>query len=306
MKKSIVNVLCGLAIMSMSAGAFAASNIVSESGMVSDLHRNGLQKQMDRQVDLRDSQAGVGVYADQNMISGGGNVLSLGVEGAYKVADQVVVGGSIQAPISDKMPGAYKTRGTKGPSVAAYSTYSENKDGTGVQAKLSAAYGQQKLGVKDFGEAGNTRLYGYGVQAQAGYGLDYAGVVVTPYTGISYTSMKQNAFGTENAHVGKFSEERTSMQFGVKADYRIDQTFSVDADTGVHANLGTNRHYFKGTSEDLVIADGGNDNKAQPFINVGLTADLDNVSSVRLSGGAKKQSYANTAGVVDLSYQYRF
>lgn len=306
MKKNMIHIISATALALSVSSVAHAQSVADSAGRTSDLYRNSLQTQMDREVDLRDSNAGVGTYLDQNMISGGGNTISLGVEGAYKLLDQVTIGGSIQAPLNTNLPGEYSAKGSQGPSIGAYSKYQENQDGTGFGAKLSGAYGQQKLGVKAYDQTGQTRLYGYGVQAQTGYGFEQYGVLVTPYVGVSYTNMKQNSFSSQDVSVGKFSEERTSMQFGVKADYRIDPIFKVDADAGLHANLSTHRHGFNATYASDRYSYGVGDDKAQPYINVGVTADFDKQSSVRLSGGAAQQSYDNTAGVVDLSYQYRF
>lgn len=306
MKKNMIHIISATALALSVSSVAHAQSVADSAGKTSDLYRNSLQTQLDREVDLRDSKAGVGTYLDQNMISGGGNTISLGVEGAYKVLDQVTIGGSLQAPLNTKLPGAYSAEGTKGPSLGLYTKYQENEDGTGLNTKLSGAYGQQKLGVHSGDQIGQTRLYGYAIQAQTGYGFDHHGLLVTPYMGVSYSNMRQNSFASQDIKVGKFSEERTSMQFGVKADYRIDQIFKVDADAGLHANLSTNRHGFNAIYDSEKYSYSVGDDKAQPYINVGVTADIDNKSSVRLSGGANQQSYDNTAGVVDLSYQYRF
>lgn len=305
MFKSKLSII-GMAVIAASFSTMAsAAGTVSDAGKTSDLYRNNIQTQMDRELDLRDRQAGVGAFVDQGL-SEGGNIFSAGVQGAYRVYDGVVVGGALQMPVNTQLSGDYSSAGTSNPNFSFYTKYQENNDGTGLNAKFSSAYGYQKLKVQPEGESGKSKLYGYGFGAQAGYGFGYGDVVLTPYTGIQYTNIEQQGFNAGDTHYGRFSEERTLMQFGAKGVYTVNPTLRFDADMGVNANLKTHRHEFSATQNGVTQYSSSDDNKLQPYIGIGMTADIDNNSSVRVSGDINRQSYDNTAGQVGVAYQYRF
>lgn len=303
MKKTKLT-LIALSIMAMSSVSMASS-LVKDAGKTSDLYRNNIQSQLDREVDLRDRDAGVGVYADQGL-GQGGNIFSLGVQGAYKIQDEISVGGAIQMPANTKLSGDYTSKGNSNPNFSLYTKYQENLDGTGINAKLSGAYGYQRIGVKPFDSEANSKIHAYGFKAQAGYGFAYGEAVLTPYTGLEYTNVRQNSYRTSDVYFGKFTEERTSMKFGVTGVYTLNPTLKLDADAGVNANLGTHRNDFKAVSANGVYTESSSDDKLQPYLSVGMTADIDRDSSIRVSGDINRQSYDTTAGSVGVAYQYRF
>lgn len=303
--KNKLNIIAS-SVIALSISSFAsAENIASDAGKTSDLYRNSIQTQLDREVDLRDSSSGINVFADQGIVSGG-NMFSMGVQGAYRFYDQVTVGGAIQMPVNTDLSGSYSAKGTSNPNFSAYTKYQENKDGSGINAKLSGAYGYQKLGVKPFEKTVDSKFYGYGFRAEAGYGLNYGKALITPYTAVEYTNTKQKSFTSDDVFFSEMSEERTSMQFGVSGIYAVNSMVRFDADFGVNANIKTHRHDMTAEYQGYTYTSSYGNDKLQPYFGIGMTADIDRNSSVRVSGDVNRQSYDNTAGTVGVAYQYRF
>lgn len=305
MRKTQLSILSS-AILALTLSTTAqANNTANDAGKTSDLYRNNIQTQLDREVDLRDRNSGVNVYADQGLAQGG-NIFSLGVQGAHRIHDNVTIGGSIQMPANSDLSGAYSSKGTSNPNFSLYTKYQENLDGTGLNAKLSGAYGYQKLGINSFDEEGISKIHAYGIKAKTGYGLAYGDATITPYTGVEYTNTRQNGYEASGLNYGKFAEERTIMQFGIEGVYVLNPTLKLDADLGVNANLNTHRDRFTVSNGADKYSEFGADDKMQPYLSVGMTADINRDSSIRVSGDINRQSYDNTAGSVGVAYQYRF
>ena len=150
------------------------------------------------------------------------------------------------------------------PTFGGFVAFNQNADGSGFNAKISAATKDGKIRVtrngvdEDFTESGSgkAKLDATTVSAEVGFGLRTNGVLITPYLGFSHSKITRKAY-TEDAVAGqvvapisydKFRVRPDAATLGAKMQGKLNENLGYNLGAGVTGGLSRGMSSYSGTS----------------------------------------------------------
>ncbi|QWE21036.1 autotransporter domain-containing protein [Polynucleobacter sp. AP-Kolm-20A-A1] len=234
------------------------------------------------------------------------NTTSALLIGAYRFSSSLRVGGYLDQNLSQSTPGGVAQLGNATPMVGVFGVWSQNPDGTGVEAKVSAGYATKGatltrpvVGVSEAG-SGSTNLTAQGVQAQLKYGFAVGNKsVVSPYAGMRYMvggmggySEAQSSTVSSPLTYSSISNYTTTALAGLIANHRLSEKVmlvgSAGAEKDVNANVG---NLITSGNGDFNIAMNNNYRSLRPTASLAAFYDLSAKERLGLTGIYRQESY---------------
>jgi hypothetical protein len=178
--------------------------------------------------------------------------------GAKRFNEQVRIGGFLNWRFEgDDINGINDV--SRLPIFGAFVGFSQAEDGTGIQARISAAY---EHGDADFSHAnllggavtasGEADFDTYGVAAEIGWGFAFAGQKVTPFIGLNYVNSTREDYrdGNGNGSVldpfsfSSFSEACATSTLGIRLNGPVTGKFSYRLSVGLESVLNDDADEF--------------------------------------------------------------
>lgn len=247
---------------------------------------------------------------------------------AYRASEKVRIGGFIDYRASEKDSTGLK-QGDTMPTVGAFAAYSHSGNGTGFQAKASAAYNSGKVtvtragSVADNTEAGSGKagLNSYAIGAELAWGFAVSPTMLgTPYAGVRYSDATRKSY-TEGAVAGTvdfpisydaYYQRLTTATAGVRISGMFSDKVGYQASLGGEYDLAHKANNYSGTStipglENFALANTGASNRSRVVGSAGLYYQLDKTQRLTATVGVRGQAYSSQPSVTTLvGYQVAF
>jgi hypothetical protein len=221
---------------------------------------------------------------------------------AYKVMPKVRIGAYADQNLSTQAPGTVKL-GNNTPLLGMFAAWNENPDGTGLEVKASASYGQKTAtvtrGVVVTSEpgSGSSNLTTQGAQFVTKYGFAVTPkTIVTPYAGLRYSQSNMAGY-TEGASstvtspltYQALNTNATTLLAGASATHALDPKTTVFASAGVESDTNTANGSYSATSANIAGLTPINFNptavNTRPTATVGAYYDLEKNQRLGIVGG---------------------
>jgi hypothetical protein len=245
-------------------------------------------------------------------ISSGGRNTAVQAEGinntsalliaAYKVLPKVRIGAYADQNLSTQAPGTVKL-GNNTPLLGMFAAWNERDDGTGLEVKASASYGQKTAtvtrGVVVTSEpgSGSSNLTTQGAQVVAKYGFAVIPkTIVTPYAGLRYSQSNMAGY-TESTSTSVTSPltyqalntNATTLLAGASATHQLNPKTTVFASAGIEFDTNTANGSYSASSSNIAGLTPINFNptavKNRPTATVGAYYDLEKNQRLGLTAG---------------------
>ena len=179
-----------------------------------------------------------------------------------RVSDSVHVGAFIDYVVTSQDPTGFRLKDER-PTFGGFVGYTQNSDRSGYQAKLSVAYGSGTListrEVVLYSEAGNgsAGLHTYALRGEAGYGITYGTLLVTPFVAARHLQVIRGRY-TENLELGSveaplsFGESRlnlTTAIVGLRIEGRFTEQLGYQASLAGEYDVLRRISAMRGTSQ---------------------------------------------------------
>ncbi|MBU3620242.1 autotransporter domain-containing protein [Polynucleobacter sp. CS-Odin-A6] len=251
-------------------------------------------------------------------ISAGGRNTAVQAEGinntsalliaAYKAMPNVRIGAYADQNLSTQGPGTVKL-GNNTPLLGLFAAWNEKDDGTGLELKASASYGQKTAtvtrGVVVTSEpgSGSSNLTTQGAQILGRYGFAVTpSTLVTPYLGLRYGQTNLGGY-TEGASTSvtapltyqALNTNATTVLAGASASHQLTPKTTVFASAGIESDTNTSNGSYSATSPNIAGLTPINFNptavKNRPTATVGAYYDLEKNQRLALTAGYTQTPY---------------
>ncbi|QWD68748.1 autotransporter domain-containing protein [Polynucleobacter sp. VK25] len=238
--------------------------------------------------------------------------------GAYRLSPSWRLGGYLDQNITQSTPGGIAQLNNSSPMVGVFGVWSQSPDGSGVEAKISAAYVNKGatltrpvIGVAEAG-SGSTNLTAQGIQGVLKYGFPIGNkTLISPYAGMRY--MAGGMGGYSEAQTGTVSSPltynaignyTTTTLAGFIANHRLTEktmlVASAGAEKDVNANVG---NLITTGNGDYNIAINNNYRSLRPTASLGAFYDLSTRERLGLVGIYRQEAYqAMTSSTILATY----
>ncbi len=264
-------------------------------------------------------------YSNFDSMNDGAGVLTA----AYRLGQNVRLGAFIDLRVTDKDPVGVKTGDDK-PAFGGFIGYSQNDNGTGLQAKVTAAYNKGGVSITRalFGEEGDTEagagkssIRSFGLAGEVGFGFALStSLVATPYIGVRRVEAVRKAYA-EGVIEGEvefpvaydaFSQITTSGIIGLRLNGMLSEKIGFRVAAGIEHDFVRKGSAYSGVSEipDLVtfaFEHGGSSNRTRAFGTVGLHYQVDQNHRLTGSVSVRQTPFSSSAALTTLfGYQGAF
>jgi hypothetical protein len=261
-------------------------------------------------------------YESQNFGGGSYGELSGTLLGAKRINEELHIGGFLDwRDYGDEIQGIDNVN--RLPIMGAFASYSQNANGTGLQARFSVA---SESGQADFSHAalmdngasvsGESDYDSYGVGAEAGWGIRLMDShVVTPFASINHLASTRDAYSDSSAadvqdqfSYDSYSAEYTTATLGVRFNGQVISNVKYVGSLGVESVLG-------GDTDTYALAGqfGNASYNAQDVItdwsfntSAGVIYMVNDTTSMMLSGYVRQMEGGQNSTGASLSYNIGF
>lgn len=227
--------------------------------------------------------------------------------GAYRPHQHYRVGAYIDQNLSVNNAGSTVSLGNNTPLIGLFGAWNQKLDGTGMEVKVSAAYGQknvsvtrQVVGTSEAG-SGSSQLSSQGAQLTAKYGFGLTeNVIVSPYLGMRYTQNNMGGY-TEGASstvtapltYSALNTNATTALAGVGASYRVIPKVTTFASAGVETDTNTANGTYSATGVTGLTPINFNANpvKTRPTATLGAYYDVVKNQRVGITGIYRQEPF---------------
>lgn len=203
--------------------------------------------------------------------------------------------------------------GNNTPLIGLFGDWNENLDATGMEVKVSAAYGQKNTTVNrsavgsgvtaSEAGSGSSTLNSQGVQATAKYGFGIMdNLIVSPYVGVRYS---QNSMGgyTEGTSASvtapltysALNTNATTALAGVGGSYQVIPAVTTFASAGVETDTNTANGSYSGTNSGISgltpVNFNANPVKTRPTATLGAYYDIVKNQRLGVTGIYRQEAY---------------
>lgn len=238
--------------------------------------------------------------------------------GAYRFSPSIRFGGYLDQNLSQSTPGGIAQLSNGSPMVGLFGVWSQNPDGTGAEAKVSAAYVSKSatltrpvVGVSEAG-SGSTNLTTQGVQGVLKYGFALGNkTLVSPYAGMRYVlggmggySEAQTGTVSSPLTYNAIANYTTTALLGLIGSHRLNEKTTLVASAGgekdINANVG---NLITTGNGDYNIAMNYNYRSLRPAASLGAFYDLSARERLGLVGIYRQEAYqAMTSSTILATY----
>lgn len=226
---------------------------------------------------------------------------------AYRPHPHYRVGAYADQNLSVSNPGGTVNLGNNTPLIGLFGAWNQKLDGTGMEVKVSGAYGQKNttitrsvVGTSEAG-TGSSQLNSQGAQVTAKYGFAVTpAVIVSPYLGMRYTQNNMGGYteGTSSAVTAPLTysalnTNATTALAGVGASYRVIPTVTTFASAGVETDTNTSNGTYSATGISGLTPINFNANpvKTRPTATLGAYYDVAKNQRLGITGIYRQEAY---------------
>ncbi len=238
--------------------------------------------------------------------------------GAYRLSNNLRFGGYLDQNLSQSTPGGIAQLNNSSPMVGVFGVWSQNPDGTGVEAKLSAGYANKGasltrpvVGVSEAG-TGSTSLTSQGVLGLLKYGFGMGNkTILSPYAGMRYMVGGMGGYGESQSNTvsspltyDAINNYTTTVLAGISGVHRLSEKTSLLASAGVEKDTNSNVGNLVTTGNGYFnIAMNNNYRSTRPTASLGAFHDLSVNERIGLSAIYRQEAYqAITSTTVMATY----
>lgn len=287
-----------------------------------DLYQTALYNLAEGRCQMGDDNYCAGLFTQYDNVHQN-NRVATGVFGSFRLpAENWTLGASLNFAVNTRLADGYDTRGNNHPGVGAWLRYQENKDNSGFNSELSAAFLQQDLEItrqEHLGTEngkGNSDIKGYYVKFTTGYGITVSeNTLVTPLAAIKYHNVTRAGYTESNgidfpATYGRAGNKNLDLQLGVDLKHQFNKSTELDAGIGADIKLNHKRDAFTGhiqyVNDGAYIYDRGDSQSVKPYARAGVNYFITENSTLRGDIGYHTTDYRNDGLQVGLSYSYHW
>ncbi|EPL8095180.1 autotransporter domain-containing protein [Morganella morganii] len=287
-----------------------------------DLYQTALYNLAESRCQMGDDNYCAGLFTQYDNVHQN-NRVATGVFGSFRLpAENWTLGASLNFAVNTRLADGYDTRGNNHPGVGAWLRYQENKDNSGFNSELSAAFLQQDLEItrqEHLGTEngkGNSDIKGYYVKFTTGYGITVSeNTLVTPLAAIKYHNVTRAGYTESNgidfpATYGRAGNKNLDLQLGVDLKHQFNKSTELDAGIGADIKLNHKRDAFTGhiqyVNDGAYIYDRGDSQSVKPYARAGVNYFITENSTLRGDIGYHTTDYRNDGLQVGLSYSYHW
>ena len=287
-----------------------------------DLYQTALYNLAESRCQMGDDNYCAGLFTQYDNVHQN-NRVATGVFGSFRLpAENWTLGASLNFAVNTRLADGYDTRGNNHPGVGAWLRYQENKDNSGFNSELSAAFLQQDLEItrqEHLGTEngkGNSDIKGYYVKFTTGYGITVSeNTLVTPLAAIKYHNVTRAGYTESNgidfpATYGRAGNKNLDLQLGVDLKHQFNKSTELDAGIGADIKLSHKRDAFTGhiqyVNDGAYIYDRGDSQSVKPYARAGVNYFITENSTLRGDIGYHTTDYRNDGLQVGLSYSYHW
>ncbi|HIH4846428.1 TPA: autotransporter domain-containing protein [Morganella morganii] len=298
------------------------TKLANSSYQVLDLYQTALYNLAESRCQMGEDNYCTGLFTQYDNVHQN-NRVATGVFGSFRLpAENWTLGASLNFAVNTHLADGYDTRGSNNPGVGAWLRYQENKDNSGFNSELSAAFLQQGLEITRQAQRGtetgkgNSDIKGYSVKFTTGYGITVSeNTLVTPLTAIKYHNVTRAGYTESNgidfpATYGRAGNKNLDLQLGVDLKHQFNKSTELDAGIGADIKLSHKRDAFTGhiqyVNDDAYIYDRGNSQSIKPYARAGVNYFITENSTIRGDIGYHTTDYRNDGLQVGLSYSYHW
>ena len=238
--------------------------------------------------------------------------------GAYRYSDSVRFGGYLDQNLSLSTPGGIAQLNNGSPMVGLFGVWSQNSDGTGVEAKASVGYATKGasltrpvIGVSEAG-SGSTTLNTTGIQGVLKYGFAVGGKsIVSPYVGMRYLVGGMGAYSESQTSTvsspltyNAIDNYVTTTIAGLTGSHRLNESMMIHVSAGVEKDINSNiANLITSGVGEFNIAMNNNYRTLRPTASLGAYYDLSSRERLGLTGIYRQESYqALTSATIMATY----
>jgi hypothetical protein len=217
------------------------------------------------------------------------------------------VGAYADQNLSVSNPGGTVNLGNNTPLIGLFGAWNDRLDGTGVEIKVSVAYGQKNttitrsvVGTSEAG-TGSSQLNSQGAQVTAKYGFAVTpAVIVSPYLGMRYTQNNMGGYteGTSSTVTAPLTysalnTNATTALAGLGASYRLTPVVTTFASAGVETDTNTSNGTYSATGINGLTPINFNANpvKTRPTATLGAYYDVAKNQRLGVTGIYRQEPY---------------
>lgn len=238
--------------------------------------------------------------------------------GAYRFSDQIRFGGYLDQNLSQSTPGGIAQLSNASPMLGIFGVWSQNNDGTGAEAKISAGYANKDatltrpvIGVSEAG-MGSTSLTTQGVMGLIKYGFAVGNkTAVSPYIGIRYVVGGIGAYGESQSSTvsspltyNAINNYTTTALLGFMGNHRLAEKTNLLVSAGLEKDTNANIGNLVTTGNgDFNIAMNNNYRSLRPTASLGAFHDVSANERIGISAIYRQEAYqALTSTTVMATY----
>lgn len=228
---------------------------------------------------------------------------------AYRPHPKYRIGAYVDQNLSVSNPGGTVNLGNNTPLIGLFGVWNQKLDGTGIEVKVSAAYGQKNttvtrsvVGTSEPG-SGSSQLVSQGTQVTAKYGFAVTDkAVVSPYIGLRYTQNNMGGYteGTSSTVTAPLTysalnTNATTVLAGVGTSYKVIPTVITFAIVGVETDTNTANGSYSGTNSTITgltpVNFNANPVKTRPTATLGAYYDIVKNQRLGITGIYRQEAY---------------
>jgi autotransporter-associated beta strand protein len=226
---------------------------------------------------------------------------------AYRPHPNYRVGAYADQNLSVSNPGGTVNLGNNTPLIGLFGAWNDRLDGTGVEIKVSVAYGQKNttitrsvVGTSEAG-TGSSQLNSQGAQVTAKYGFAVMpAMIISPYLGIRYAQNNMGGYTeTTSATVtapltySALNTNATTALVGLGASYRLTPVVTTFASAGVETDTNTSSGTYSATGITGLMPINFNANpvKTRPTATLGAYYDVAKNQRLGVTGIYRQEPY---------------
>jgi hypothetical protein len=246
------------------------------------------------------------------------NSTSALIIGAYRFSDRIRFGGYLDQNLSQSTPGGMVQLQNDSPMVGLFGVWSQNNDGTGLEAKITAGYASKDstltrpvVGVSEAG-SGSTNLISQGILGTLKYGFAVGeDTLASPYIGLRYMDGGMNTYNESQSNTvsspltySAINNYVTTAVFGIGGNHRLTSATFLAASAGLewdaYSNIG---NLVTSGNGEFNIAMNSNYRNLRPTASLGAFHDLDKKERIGISAIYRQEAYqAVTSTAVIATY----
>lgn len=234
------------------------------------------------------------------------NTTSALIIGAYRFSPNLRFGGYLDQNLTQSTPGGIAQLNNGSPMVGIFGVWSQNLDGTGIEAKISAGYvnkgatlTRSVIGASEAG-SGSTNLTTQGIQGLFKYGFAVGNKsLVSPYAGMRYVVGGMGGYSEAQSNsvsspltYNAIANYTTTALAGFIGSHKLNEKTTLVASAGAEKDVNANVGNLISTGNgDYNITMNNNYRTLRPAATLGAFYDLSTRERLGLTGIYRQEAY---------------